>query len=163
MEKRSIKHIKKIVVVCTGNSCRSIMAEGYLTAKLKKLNVTDVTVVSFGTGALPGLKPTEEAIKVMLENGIDVSEYVSSGLDSTHIKDADIILVMEPVHKSYISDIVPEAEEKIHLLGEFSKHKKGRIKSIADPLGRSVEGYRTTFSDIKDSIEGFLRIVGFEK
>ena len=161
MEKRRIKHIKKIVVVCTGNSCRSIMAEGYLTARLKELDVTDVTVVSFGTGALPGLKPTEEAVKVMLENGIDVSEYVSSGLDSTHIKDADIILVMEPVHKSYIANIVPEAEEKTHLLGEFSRHKKGKIKSIADPIGRTVEGYRIAFSDIKASIDGFLKIVGF--
>ena len=139
------------------------MAEGYLAERLKDLGMHDVKVVSMGTGAVSGLKPSDEAVQVMKEQDIDVSHYVTSGLDSAHIKEANVVLVMQSSHKEQIIDLVPEARKKIHLLGEFSLKTKGMLKSIDDPIGQSVDSYRKTLEVIKDCVDGFLKIYGFQK
>ena len=152
-----MKNIKKILVVCTGNSCRSIMAEGYLGKRLKDIGVDGAMVISSGTGAMPGLKPTDEAIEVMKENGIDVSGYISSSLSKAHVENADAVLVMEPMHKNRILNMLPKAKEKVYLLREFSTENKKPSNSIPDPIGRPVDFYREVFEIIKNSVEGFIQ------
>jgi len=153
-----MKNTKKILIVCTGNSCRSIMAEGYLTKMLNDKGINNISVASFGTGAVPGLKPTSEAVQLMKEYEIDISGYISSSLDKVHIKEADIILAMERHHRKRIVELVPEAKEKTHLLGEFSLKHRGKIEAIEDPIGYPIEKYRIIFETIKDCVEGFLKI-----
>ena len=155
--KNKLKNIKKVLVVCTGNSCRSIMAEAYLTKRLEDEGIDNISVVSFGTGAIPGLRPSKEAIQVMNEEGIDVSGYVSSSLDISHIKGADIILVMNPYHREKILVFVPEAARKTFLLREFASTQSQKNKIIPDPIGSSVEFYRRILEIIKDSVEGFVK------
>ena len=77
------------------------MAEGYLKKRLNERG-KDILVVSAGTVAISGFKPTEEAIKVMKEVDINVSGYTSSPLTKESIDKADIILVMGPIHKEVI-------------------------------------------------------------
>ena len=133
------------------------MAEGYLVKRLKDIGVEDAIVISSGTAALSGLKPTEEAIEVMKEHGIDVSGYISSSLNKAHIENADTILAMEPRHKDRILDMVPEAKNKTYLLREFSSEKNQTNNLINDPIGRQIEFYRSIFEIIENSIEGFLK------
>ena len=151
-----MKEIKKILLVCTGNSCRSIMAEGYLVKRLKELGIK-ADVMSAGTNAAPGLKPTEEAVQVTKENGIDISEYTSSRLNKVQIDAADIILVMSRHHRDDALNLEPEAKNKIRFLREFSLEKTRRTDTIDDPIGKPVRTYREIFEIIKDSIEGFLK------
>ena len=152
-----MEEIKKILIVCTGNSCRSIMAEGYLAAKLREKDLHDIHVLSAGTHAANGIPPTEETVQVMKENGIDVSGFVSTVLTKILIDNADAILVMEPMHKSRVLDLSPTENNKIYYLRGFSSEKKRKNIIITDPIGKPIEFYRTTFELIKDSIDGFLQ------
>ena len=151
-----MKLIKKILIVCTGNSCRSIMAEGYIVKRFKELGI-EAKVMSAGTGTTAGMKPTEETIEVMKEHGIDVSGYISSVLNKTHIDEANIILTMEPYHKEKVLNLAPDAKNKVYLLRQFSSEKKHNNLFISDPIGRPIEFYKEVFKVIKDSIEGFLK------
>jgi len=152
-----MKNIKRILVVCTGNSCRSIMAEGYLTKKFQDMGAKDTIVISAGTNALNGLKPTEETIELMKEEGIDVSGYMSSTLSKTNIDNADVILVMTPSHKERVVSISSSSFDKVYLLREFSEEYKKDGNSIDDPIGRPIEFYGEVSKVIKDSSEGFVK------
>ena len=123
--------------------------------RLNEMGKKDVLVISSGTGAVPGLRPTREAVEVMKEYGVDVSKYISSSLSKANIDNADAILVMMSQHKEKILTISPDANNKTYLLREFSKEKKDSY--IEDPIGRPIEFYREVFEVIKNSIEGFLK------
>src|ERR1039458_10614691 len=84
--------MKKILFVCTGNVCRSPMAEGLLRHMLRGRN--DIQVASAGLGALEGVGATGAAIEVMAELGIDISSHVSQSLGSELVRQADFILVL---------------------------------------------------------------------
>lgn len=129
------------------------MAEGYLAKKLEDAGIKEITVISSGTGAFTGLSPARQTIQVMREEGIDVSGYLSLTLNTSQIEHADVILVMEPLQEQKVVSMLPEAEEKIYFLREFAEKNK---KYIPDPIGKSIEYYRSVLGIIKDSIEGFL-------
>lgn len=152
-----MKNIKRILTVCTGNSCRSIMAEGYLIKRLNDIGIKDAMIISSGTGAVPGLRPTKETIEVMKGEGIDVEGYMSSSLSKTNIDNADAILVMTPEHKKRVLSFSPEAKDKTYLLREFSSEAERSKDYIEDPIGRPIEFYREVLTIIKDSIEGFIK------
>jgi protein-tyrosine-phosphatase len=138
--------IKTILSVCTGNSCRSVMAAGLLEDLLKGKG--DYKIINAGTAAIKGMPATSEAIQVMSEQNIDVSGHRSSPLSDEMIKQADLILVMERRHKENILSRSPQAKDKVVLLSELG--------DIPDPIGKSIEFYRKVLGMIK---EGVLRIV----
>ncbi len=136
------------------------MAEGCLSKTLNDSGINDVIVISAGTRAVSGFKPTEETIQVARENGLDVSGYVSSKLSREHIEKADVILVMAKMHEDAILEMMPAAKSKIRFLREFSSESSANDKkknSIADPIGMPISFYREIFEIIKNSVEGFKK------
>ncbi len=154
--------IKSILLVCTGNSCRSVMAEGLLKKMLKEFGKNDIEVQSCGIGTMDGLAPTDETIEVMKRESVDVSDYRSKKISEDLVKKADLILVMEEAHLSDVIRRVPEAAQKTHLLKKFapevlSSHPEGF--SIPDPIGRPMKDYEYCLDAIKREIERIAKLL----
>lgn len=152
--------IKSVLFVCTGNTCRSVIAEGLLRKRLKELGKDYIEVRSAGVVAFGGIPPTDETIEVMNEEGVDVSGHEAKALTADIIKEADLVLVMEPAHRVAVLNNVPEAAARTYLLREFGvtgtllRHDK---LTVGDPIGMPIAKYRDRLNDIKKEID---RIAG---
>ena len=156
---------RTVLFVCTGNTCRSAMAEGIFKKMLKerKEDNSSFNILSAGISALPGISPTPEAIKVMFEQGIDISQHHTQELREELIKKADLILVMANEHKEYIYKEFPFAQNKTFLLKKFTLNNKTesnqnneRNYEIIDPIGRKIEFYRIIARELEENLEKIL-------
>lgn len=141
-----------ILTVCTGNICRSPMAEGILRKILG--SKYKIRVSSAGTHALEGNPPSEFAVLAAIENGIDISGHRARPLDEKLINDSNIILCMEPSHIEWVVSLDPSAYGSVYNLAEFSENKK--LKKIPDPYGSSLREYRECFTNIHSCLNNFV-------
>lgn len=148
--------IKNILIVCTGNSCRSVMAEGLLRRFLKARGRDDVKVISAGIGTMPGMMASPYTIEVMKQEGIDVSDHRARTVTEDMIKEADLILGMQPIHIETVLSMVPQAKSKMRLLLEYAyenENEKPTNLVVYDPIGKPKEVYESVLMTIKTAIE----------
>ncbi len=154
--------IEKILFICTGNSCRSVMAEGYLKKRLKEIERDDIEVSSRGTHASTFMSPTAETLNVLGEINVDMKRHVSKTVSDKDIKEADLILVMEEPHRDEVLYIMPSKRDRTYLLAEFGLWG-GKVQNTAlevpDPIGRPIRVYKDTFGIIKNSIERLVNVL----
>lgn len=144
-----------ILMVCTGNICRSPMAEGLLRHMLLKWRRADADIRSAGTHGLDAQPAAPFAVQAMAELGVDISAHRARSLDREMVSQADLILVMEPFHQEIVSRAVPlEVRDKIRLLADFEKPRQS--DTIDDPYHRPLEDYRTCLNRIRNSLDGVL-------
>lgn len=141
------------------------MAQGLFESMLKEKaeNENNYNILSAGISVIPGMSPTPEAISVMFEQGIDISQHKALQLQEDLVKKADLILVMSNTHKDYIKTKFTLAQDKFYLLKKFAQ--VGEFKSIqktdenyevVDPLGRPIEFYRIVARQLKENLEKIL-------
>ena len=108
-----------VLIVCTGNICRSPMAEGFLRDRSERWLDGAVRVRSSGTLAREGMAPTPDAVRAAAERGIDVSALQASALDAGVVERSDLILTMTSEHWDEVLVLVPEAFPKTFTLKEI--------------------------------------------
>lgn len=144
-----------ILFVCTGNTCRSPIAEGLFKDMLKKNNIDNIRVSSAGISVFPGEQANEKAIKALKEKGIDIrSHRARQAIEE--IDKADLILAMALSHKKIIEDYLRfnkrEKPPKVFTLKEFAAKitgEKMRDTDIDDPYGRDYVFYKKTRDEIE--------------
>lgn len=144
-----------ILYVCSGNMCRSPMAEAHLKCLIKDLG--NVKVRSAGTIAVSGMPLSIGSGLILEEENIEM-QHQSVHVEKPIINWADIIFVMEENHKDYLVELSPENKSKILFLANFKD--KNKTREIEDPIGKDIEVYREVFEKIKTAnkrIEKYLR------
>jgi len=150
--------VVRILFVCTGNLCRSPMAE-YLTRELARRRGIEVEVKSAGVWAVQGEPATEETIAVLQELGIDAKPHRSQPLDWDLLEWADLVLTMEEWQKRQIVAKAPEVKDKVFTLPEFV----GEEGDVPDPYGTARHAYRQIRDRIQRLVEKMLvKIAGRE-
>ncbi len=138
--------IKRILFVCSGNTCRSPMAEVIQRSKIPGDIRGRVMVSSAGTIARDGMPASQLAREVVAEMGLDLSNHRSAYLNKDLVDDSDLIVVMTRDHRDHILGMRAESLSRIIILGELDP-ERGEA-DIRDPIGRDRETYRRVRDEI---------------
>jgi len=147
-----------ILIVCTGNTCRSPMAEGAMKTMLRQHGLHDeIDVESAGVAAVSWGMATEETQAAAWERSIDISTHKPRQITPQMTQEADIILVMNERHRSRIAVIDPPARERTHIIRKLAAELRGGSvvgrREIDDPWGSPPSAYRKVMKMIWNDLE----------
>lgn len=147
-----------LLFVCTGNTCRSPLAEVIAKRIVKERDLSFLTVSSAGTGAWPDSPASDGSLLVALEHGLDLSAHRARPLTADLVQGADLILTMGPHHL-----------ERAEALGGTGRtwlltgYSGAEARAISDPFGGDLDVYRATFDELSREVERVIDRVTRER
>ena len=152
--------MRNVLFVCTGNTCRSLMAELYFNWSCARRGISGVVARSAGLMAFPGAPLSEAARLTLAPLGVEFGDFRSRVLDRALVSEAELIVAMTAGHLRGIVSQYPEAGEKCRLLLEFC----GEAGPVPDPFGGSVAAYAAVFSLMRPALDALIdRFDGAER
>jgi len=143
-----------ILFVCSGNICRSPMAEELLRGKLpQRIGNREIEITSAGTLNINGMPAAEHAQAAVAEYSGDLGSHRSQGVRRKIVSSADLILVMAGEHLEFLGEQFPKHIDKVHLLTNFANPQPPADADIADPLGGDLDTYRECARIINNELD----------
>jgi protein-tyrosine-phosphatase len=135
------------------------MAQGIMKARWKAAGRFDCVATSMGIHGMDAQPPTDLAVQVCAENGIDISKIRSRTLVADEIKIADLIFAMEPFQKEYLRVFFPQCADQIYLLGAYPYKKDSKKHIVKDPVGGSIKDYTKAFLSLAGHIDRIIPLL----
>jgi protein-tyrosine-phosphatase len=173
----------KVFFICTGNLCRSPMAEGMMRHALEERGCSDVEVSSAGTWAYDGSPATPEAVETVGRDGVDLSNHRSRPIAMDELLEADVVVAMTSVHVRELASLAPEVVDRIVLMKELreidplpvprdarldekldalmrgKRPPRRRSLDVDDPMGLPINAYDRCARELREGIDVLVETI----
>lgn len=150
----------RVLFVCTGNTCRSPIAEALARRFAAERNLSDLEVGSAGTAAWDGAPASDGALLVAMERSLDLSTHRARLLTRDLVSGSDLILAMGPHHLERIEAL--GGTGKTHLLASYASRGRSE-RSITDPFGGDLDVYRSAFDELDREVQHAIERIAAER
>jgi protein-tyrosine phosphatase len=157
LESNPLSILKNVLFVCTGNTCRSPMAEALFRDLVKER--VDYQVSSAGVAAAPGMPASKHTAALLKERGLDLARFQSRMLDRQILEQATHVFAMSSHHMAAIVDEFPAQADKVYLVSEFSAEDALRGRDVSDPFGQGRSAYEETLRSLEKMLPSLLAYI----
>lgn len=148
--------MKRILFVCTGNTCRSPMAEGLFKKLISKNNI-QAEITSAGIFANDGVQVSDKAVVACAEKGVNICDHISKSISNGLLIETDLVLTMTRTHKQLLLQSFPNIKDKVYTLKEYNG--KAQSKDIEDPFGQNLEAYRQCSDELLEELQCLMKLL----